>query len=93
MATLRSIVVGIGVAYVVGIGVLYVSEEGYLTAYLTMPAWLLVGGLSYLLAMVAPDSALDVTLFTRTGNFVLLLVSAALNVAGLYFIVRRLSKA
>ena len=64
-----------------------------MAAYLTMPAWLLVGGLSLLLSSVVPDSALEVTLYSWTGNFVALVVSAALNVAGLYLVVRRLSKA
>jgi membrane protein implicated in regulation of membrane protease activity len=57
-----------------------------------MPAWFLVGGVSLLLTSVAPDSVLDTTLFSWTGNFIALVVSAALNVAAVYFVMRRFSK-
>jgi hypothetical protein len=86
-------VVVIGLAYIAGVGVLYVREAGILAAYLTMPAWFVVGGLSLQLTSLTPDSALDATLFSWSGNFVGLVVSAALNVAGVYLVVRRLSKA
>ena len=85
-------VVVIGLAYIAGISVLYVRGAGILAAYLTMPAWFLVGAVGLLLASVMSDSTLDATLFSWAGNFGALLISAALNVAGVYFVVRHLSK-
>ena len=46
MMTTRSVVLAVGVAYFAGIGVLFIRGEGILAAYLTMPAWFLVGALS-----------------------------------------------
>jgi hypothetical protein len=86
-------VVVIGLSYVAGIGVLYVREAGIAAAYLAMPAWFLIGAISLLLTSVMPDSILDATLFSWAGNLVALLVSAALNVAGVYLVVRYFSKA
>jgi hypothetical protein len=79
----------IGLAYLVGIAMLYVVGEGIAAAYLTMP-----GGLPVfqLVDLVPRSSALEAAVLSWTGNLVALLVSAALNVAGLYVVVRLLSK-
>lgn len=87
-----SAVTVIGIVYVVAIAVLYVRGAGIAAAYLTMPAWFLVGAIAVLLTLVAPDSVLDATLFLWAGNLVALLVSATLNVGGVYFVLHRLSR-
>jgi len=78
--------------YIVGIGALYVRDLGILAAYLTMPAWYLIGTLVLLATSIIPGPALDASLFTWTGNLVVLVLSATLNVASIYFVMRRLSK-
>lgn len=83
-------VLAIGLAYLVGIAMLYVFGEGIAAAYLTFP-----GGLPvfHLIDWLSPNSALEAAVISWTGNLVALLVSAALNVAGVYVVVRLLSKA
>lgn len=77
--------------YTAGMGALFAGGAGILAAYLTLPAsWLVIGILS---EQFAAGSTFDAALSSWTGNLVLLLVSAMLNVAGVYVIGRLLSKA
>ena len=80
-----------GIAYMVFILSLFSQGLGIPAAYLTMPAWYFVGSLVFLLALGLPESLNDV-LFSWTGNFVLLLLSAALNAGTVYVAVLRYSK-
>jgi hypothetical protein len=80
----------IGLAYLVGIAVLYVvGDDGIAAAFLTLPGSLLIFPLMY---WIPPGSALEPAVISWTGNFIALLVSAALNVAGVYVIVRLLAR-
>lgn len=85
-------VIGVGIVYVVAIVVLHVRGAGIVAAYLTMPAWFLVAGISMALSAVSPGSALDAMLFSWSGNLVALIVSGALNVAAAFAVVRLISK-
>lgn len=87
---LRAVVV-IGVTYIVGVSALYTRGLGIPAGYLTMPASNVVLYLTLLLAWIANASMLE-TAFGWTGNLVLLVLSATLNVVGVYLVVRRLSK-
>jgi hypothetical protein len=89
MTKAKNAVLVMGLAYVVGIAMLYAFGEGIAAAYLTLP-----GGLPvfYLTDWAPPDSVLEAAIISWTGNLVALLVSAVLNVAGVYVLVRLLSK-
>jgi hypothetical protein len=78
----------LGFGYLIGIVILFVAGEGIAAAYLTFP-----GGLPvfHLIDLIPPNSALEAAVTSWTGNLVLLLLSAAVNVAGVYLVVRLLS--
>ena len=82
-------VLALGLAYVVGVALLYVAGEGIAAAYLTFPSGLAV---FRVIAWVPPDSAFRAAVISWTGNLIVLLVSATVNVAGLYAVVRLVSK-
>ena len=90
--TTLTVILALGALYIMGIGMLYVRDGGVVAAYLTMPAWFLVGALALMMGSIAPQSTLDATVFSWTGNLVALVVSAALNVAVTFLVIRRLSR-
>lgn len=71
----------VGAAYVVVIVVMYVLGASTAAAYLTMPAWLLMASFTLVLAIAAPDTALNATVFSWTGHLLLLIAAAITNVA------------
>ncbi len=89
MSRSQRAVVVLGITYIAAIGLLFVRGAGILAAYLTMPAWLLVGTLTLWLP---PGSTFDSAASSWTGNLVLLLVSATINVAGVFVVARLVSK-
>ena len=82
--------IAIASVYLVGIALLHLFGEGIAAAYLTLP-----GGLPvfYLIDRVSPNSPLEAALMSWTGNLVALVGSAALNVTGVYIVMRLMSKA
>ena len=89
MTTVGKAALVLGVAYIAAISVLFVRGAGILAAYLTMPAWFLVGALSL---QTSPGSNVDAALSSWTGNLLMLTVSAALNAAAVYGVVRLFSR-
>jgi hypothetical protein len=90
MTKSTKVVLAIAVAFLVGIALLFVvGRDGFAAGMLTLPGSLPV---SYLLELVPAHAALETIADSWTGNLLELLVSAALNVAGLYVVVRLLSK-
>ena len=90
MTKFTKFVLAIGVVYVAGIAALFVvGRDGFAAAMLTLPGSLPVG---YLIDLAPAHSALETIVDSWTGNLLELLVSAALNVVGLYVVVRLLSK-
>jgi hypothetical protein len=85
------VILAIGLAYCVGIAALYaIGRDGFAAAMLTLPSSFVIGHLVY---WVPPKSGLESVADSWTGNLIELLISATLNVAGVYLIVRLLSKA
>lgn len=78
----------LGTAYIAGLSMLFIGGAGILAAYLAMPGWLLVGALIFR----APESVFS-AFSSWGGNLILLVVSAALNIAAVYVVLRRFSKA
>jgi hypothetical protein len=89
MTRARKAALAVGLAYIAGIVVLYVAGEGIAAAYLTFP-----GGVAVvrLIDWVPLDTALGSVVMSWTGNLIVLLVSATVNVTALYIVVRLLSK-
>ena len=85
---LRTVILIVGSFYVAGIGLMFALGLGIPAAYLTMPSWYLVAGPTLFL----PESLFAVV-SSEVGNLVLLMLSAALNVAAVYGLVVRLPKA
>ena len=78
----KRLAVTAGALYIIGVAVLFSRGAGILAAYLTLPAsWLVIGILS---EQFLPGSNVDVAFSSWTGNLVLLLISALLNVTGVY---------
>ncbi len=75
----RAVILGVGALYIVSVGVMFVFGLGIPAAYLTMPGWFVISVPTTLL----PSGAFDVAA-SWTGNLVILMLSAALNVAALY---------
>jgi hypothetical protein len=85
------VVLAIGLAYCAGIAALYViGKDGFAAGMLALPGSFIIG---YLVYWVPPKSALQVVADSWTGNLIELVLSAALNVAGVYLVVRLLSRA
>lgn len=78
--------------YVGSVAGLFIRGTAIVAAYLTMPAWSVVSTIAFGVALVAPDTVSDSMLYSWGGNLAALLVSALLNVAGVHFVVRRLSR-
>lgn len=87
--TTRRLLLIVALTYIGVISILFMRREGIVAGYLTMPGWFLVGGLFQLLP---PGSMLHAAALTWAGNFVLLMLSAAVNVAAVYFVIRVLPK-
>jgi hypothetical protein len=84
------VVLTTGFLYLVAIAMLFViGRDGTAALFLTFPASFPI---MYLIDFVPHHSALETIVDSWTGNLVVLLVSAGLNVAGLYMVVRLRSK-
>lgn len=89
---LPSIVLAVGAVYICAIAAMQALGLGTAAAYLTYPAWIVAAVGTLLLALAKPDSFLAATAFTWTGHLLLLVGSAALNVAVAYLIARSISR-
>jgi hypothetical protein len=86
------IIITIGFVYIAIVGALYLQGAGIVAAYLTIPGWLAIGAIALLIASLAPESPLAEMMVSWGGNLTALLLSAAINVAGVYLLARQLSK-
>src|SRR3954462_6411591 len=88
MPKLKKLYTVASIGYVIAVVVIYFRGGGLLTAVLTMPGWLLTGLFALAAASVsAPDSLVVTALSSVAGNLVLLLLSAAINIVGIYLLI------
>jgi hypothetical protein len=88
--TKRNVATLLSALYVATIAILFAAGAGVLAAYFTLPAsWLVIGVLPEL---AGPGTWIDAALSSWIGNLLLVVASAAVNVAGLYALARFASR-